>query len=127
SPYTSAMFNLIKDGNEGVVKVIGTNSNYSHIRFLRVNGRYINDSDIISKANVCVISDDVRKKFMYKHLNPIGENLRIKGINFTVVGYLAPPESNTRIGLDEGSDIFIPFSTFEKVFGTNRIDMVFFS
>lgn len=127
SPYTSAMFNLIKDGNEGVVKVIGTNSNYSHIRFLRVNGRYINDSDIISKANVCVISDDVRKKFMYKHLNPIGENLRIKGINFTVVGYLAPPESNTRTGLDEGSDIFIPFSTFEKVFGTNRIDMVFFS
>lgn len=127
SPYTATVIDFQKDGNKGSVNVVGTNPNYALIRSLKINGRYINELDIMSKANVCVISDHVRKKYMYKKIDPIGENIQIKGVNFTVVGYLSPPTSNTRTGLDNESEIFIPFLPFKRVFRTSRVDRVFFS
>ena len=127
SPYTSADFYMKRSGREGVVKIVGVNSSYDRLRLLNINGRFINDNDIVSKSNVCVISDEVRKNYLYQNISPIGEKIQVDGVSYVVIGCLAESQSNTKTGLDDKDSILIPYSAFERNYGTKRIDMVLFS
>lgn len=75
-------------------------------------GRFINQNDMDDLKKVAVISDDIYKQLFEKDEEPIGELIRINGMNFKVVGVFE--EGNVNMG--PGSDIHIPFSTFQQVY-----------
>ena len=79
-----------------------------------IYGRFINKNDIKKERKVVVITEDVYKQLFEKDENPLGKYIKINQIQFQVVG-LNKPSETTKIDPEE--TLFMPFTTFQKVFG----------
>lgn len=84
-----------------------------------IKGRFINNNDIKEKKKVCVIEEEIYKQLFDKDENPIGQYIKINGINYNVVGMYK--EGQVGSGGPQGN-IHIPFTTFQQVY--NRGDSV---
>jgi len=80
-----------------------------------VEGRFLNQTDIEHSKKVCVIGEETYKLLFEKGEKAIGEEIRINGVYFTVVGIYKP---NNNINIDGENAIFIPFSTFQIAFNS---------
>lgn len=80
-----------------------------------VEGRFLNQTDIEESKKVCVIGEETYKLLFEKGENAIGEDIRINGVFFSVVGIFKP---NNNINIDGENAIFIPFTTFQKAFNS---------
>jgi len=80
-----------------------------------VQGRFLNNNDIEYSKKVCVIGEETYKLLFEKGEDPIGEDIRINGVFFSVVGIYKP---NNNINIDGENAVFIPFTTFQKAFNT---------
>lgn len=79
-------------------------------------GRYINQLDIDLKRKVCVIGERVHEVMFEKGENPVGQNIRISGAWFKVIGVARTMNPNIRLGADPKELIVIPFSTMQGTF-----------
>ena len=82
-------------------------------------GRFINENDIKEKKKVCVIEEEIYKQLFDKDEFPIGQYIKIDGINYSVVGMYK--EGQIGGGGPQGA-IHIPFTTFQQVY--NKGDSV---
>ena len=80
-----------------------------------VEGRFLNDNDMTAFKKVCVIGEETYKLLFKKGENAIGEDVRINGVFFNIVGVYKP---NQNINIDGENSVYIPFSTFQKAFGS---------
>lgn len=80
-----------------------------------IAGRFINQTDIEGSKKICVIGEETYKLLFEKNEEAIGENIRINGVFFTIVGVYKP---NQNMNIDGENAVFIPFSTFQKAFGS---------
>ncbi|MFV8268619.1 ABC transporter permease [Flavobacterium sp. GT2N3] len=76
-----------------------------------VNGRFINNNDLVSSEKVAAIGQKV-KLDLFKDKNPIGEQIVINNINFKVVGVFTDPA-----GEREESRVYLPITTTQQAFG----------
>jgi putative ABC transport system permease protein len=76
------------------------------------DGRLLLDIDVDNARDVCVLGSGLATN-LFENISPVGERLKIDGINYTVVGVLAP--SGASAGGDEDNFVIIPIST-----GLNR-------
>jgi putative ABC transport system permease protein len=84
-----------------------------------IYGRFLNENDILSKAKVCVIAEDMYKQLFEKNEQPIGQYIKINSINYKVIGVYKPSNG---ISFD-GDCAYIPFTTYQKVYNTaNKVD-----
>ncbi len=84
-----------------------------------IYGRFLNMNDILSKAKVCVIAEDIYIQLFDKKEQAIGQYVKINNINYKVVGVYKPSNS---INFD-GDCAYIPFTTFQVVYNRgNKID-----
>lgn len=96
----------------GNYRYIGVYPDYQAVENAKViEGRFINDKDLINSEKVTVIGQKV-KSDLFKDKNPIGEQIVISGINFKVVGVFTDPA-----GEREESRVYLPFTTTQKAFG----------
>ena len=104
------------------ISVSGKNGYYfSRNGDLLARGRAINFTDEDNMTQVCIISTDMVEEFFYG-VDPIGENLYIGGIPFTVVGLMAEEGSSNISDLMSGSpDILIPYTTALKLNSANVV------
>ncbi len=84
-------------------------------------GRFITASDIQQRNHVAVIGSESKTK-LYSGQYPIGQRIRINGIEFEVVGVLKPKmaeeeSNNNRI-------VNIPFTTFSDIKDTKYLDQI---
>jgi putative ABC transport system permease protein len=94
----------------------GTSPDYLSIRNYQIDrGRYFNDKDEKAMSRVCVLGTTVITN-LFGRSDPMGQVIRIKGINFKVVGVTKSKGSN---GMQDQDDIiFIPATTaMKRVFG----------
>ena len=75
-----------------------------------VNGRFINDADIQETRKVGVIGQRL-KLDLFKEEDPIGKQISIFGINFTVVGVFTDPG-----GERDESRVYMPLNTAQVAF-----------
>ncbi|NAS13798.1 ABC transporter permease [Poritiphilus flavus] len=80
-----------------------------------IEGRFLNNSDIEDSKKVCVIGEETYKLLFEKGENAIGEDIRINGVFFSVVGIYKP---NNNINIDGENAVFVPFTTFQKAFNS---------
>ncbi len=80
-----------------------------------VEGRFLNKTDIEESKKICVIGEETYKLLFDKGESAIGQDIRINGVFFTVVGIYKP---NNNINIDGENAVFIPFTTFQKAFNT---------
>ncbi|MEE9363929.1 MAG: ABC transporter permease [Cellulophaga sp.] len=82
-----------------------------------VEGRFLNQSDIEDTKKVCVIGEETYKLLFEKGEKAIGENVRINGVFFTIIGIYKP---NQNMNIDGENAVFIPFTTFRKAYGSGE-------
>ena len=98
------------------ISVSGKNSYYfSTTEDLLVRGRSLNVIDENSSSYVCWIDDEIIENFFFG-VDPIGEELYISGIPFTVVGIFSSDSTSSITNMIGGSpDILIPYTTALKM------------
>ena len=80
-----------------------------------VEGRFLNQTDINDSKKVCVIGEETFKLLFDKDEDAIGQDIRINGVFFRIVGIYKP---NNNINIDGENAVFIPFTTFQKAFSS---------
>ena len=83
-------------------------------------GRLLNDKDIKDKRKVAVIGIRVREVMFDTDEDPIGEQLKIQGVYFTVIGVVSP-KGNMNMNGDKKETIWIPFSTLQQVYNYGNV------
>jgi len=108
--------NVTRGIRTGSFSVYGDTPDFQKIEYKPITqGRFINWGDLDELRKVCVIGERVRKELFAKGEEPLGEYIKISGVNFQVVGVYKSPFSGERAEEDTKS-IFVPFSTFQKAF-----------
>ena len=78
-------------------------------------GRFINDQDIESARKVAVIGERTQQELFDKDEEPIGGFIKIADVYFQVVGVHKFEQGG---GFGGDGDIFIPFTTYRKLYNT---------
>lgn len=121
SPYTMSNASVKAAGNTKTSGIVGTNENYLEIQGQDLKaGRFITKSDLENSDKVAVIGAAVEKK-IFDGENPIGQTIKIKGVNFTIVGTL---ESTMNAAEGTKDDyIFIPVNVAQRTLKIKNITM----
>ncbi|MEM8507799.1 MAG: ABC transporter permease [Bacteroidota bacterium] len=103
----------------GNYSVFGDFPDFTKIATKRIydGGRFINDDDIEQDRKVCVIGERTQKELFDEDEDPLGGYVEIDGINFQVVGVHKFAGGGP---FDNDSDIFIPFTTYRKLYNTGE-------
>ncbi|MFK7812254.1 MAG: ABC transporter permease [Maribacter sp.] len=111
---------VVKRGtNAGNYSVFGDFPEFTDIATKKIyeGGRFINDADIEQERKVCVIGERTQKELFGDEDDPIGGYIAIEDVNFQVVGV---HKFAGGAPFDNDSDIFIPFTTFRKLYNTGE-------
>ena len=110
------------DAYESGVSVSGRNDDY----FVQEpdtlsRGRAINSIDLDQSLRVCLISEELVETFFYGD-DPIGQELYLDGMRFTVVGVLAADADSSVSSMFSGSDaVIVPYTTALKMNGETLV------
>ncbi len=84
-----------------------------------VNGRYFTPDEASSGRNVAVIGHRI-KDDLFQDLEPLGRQIKIKGLNFYIIGVMEE-EGESFIGTPSHDDqIYLPFKSFSKLYRVAR-------
>lgn len=112
--------NVKFDRTQEKYTMIGTNDRYAAVVKAQIDtGRFLSEADLELRANVAVLGSEVSKKF-FGFLNPVGEQINIDGIVFTVVGRLKEKGQNVS-GTSIDSMIMVPLETARRQFKLGTI------
>jgi len=116
---------IVRGKKSGNYTVYGDFPVYTKIATKKIydNGRFINDEDIEQARKVCVIGERTQQELFEEDEDPIGGYIRIDNIYFQVVGVHKFIPGG---GFESDGDIFIPFSTYKKLYNTGE-DVGWFS
>jgi len=85
------------------------------------NGRFLNHADIKEKRKVAVIGNKVNEVLFAPGENAVGQYIQIQGIYFQVIGVFKPKNSGVNFGGDKEQSVFIPLTTFQRVYNWGDI------
>lgn len=96
--------------------VTGTTPELQDIRNLStVQGDFFNQDDVTGKRKVAVLGQTTASNLFMDGSNPLGQVMRINGIDFTVIGILEPKGGGVG-GMDQDDIIYIPITTAHQRF-----------
>ena len=87
-------------------------------------GRLINDIDIQERRKVCFIGKEVYETLFDIGENPLGQNIRVGGIYYQVVGVGKPVARSINVGSYPPRTVYIPFTTLQQT--VSRGDAFYF-
>ena len=117
-----------KAGNRTLsVRVLGTTSLYLEVcRFQMERGRFLDDDDNGHASRVAVLGARVNAE-LFPNDNAIGQDLRIRGIPFEVIGVLKAKGIQAD-GSDQDDQVVIPIRTaLRRVFNLTWLNPIFVS
>ena len=77
---------VVIGGVEHPINLVGVTAGFQQIRNLQIlRGRYFDDDDMTAQSKVCLLTQDLAD-LMFPADNPVGKNIHIGEMNFTVVG-----------------------------------------
>ena len=83
-------------------------------------GRFMTGFDVQSQRRVCIIGYEIRER-LFENANPLNQNLWIGRSKFRIIGVM---EKQGSAGFFGGPNfdlqVFVPITTFEKVFGSRN-------
>jgi len=105
--------------------VTGTTPELRNIRNLStVQGDFFNQDDVDRKSKVAVLGQTTASNLFLNGSSPLGQVLRINGIDFTVIGILEPKGGGAG-GMDQDDIIYIPITTAQQRFlGSESVRLI---
>jgi putative ABC transport system permease protein len=85
-------------------------------------GRFLMPLDVFSKRRVCVIGSSI-KDGLFHGANPLKKTIRIGRSDFEVIGVMEKQGGSFMGGPDFDRQVFIPITTYVKVFGSRSGQM----
>jgi putative ABC transport system permease protein len=114
--------NTVRNNKTGAFSILGDYPEWNQIDPMKMlEGRFINELDILEKRKVAVIGTRVREILFEKEENPIGQYIQIKGIYFKVIGVFSPMNTNINFGGEKEQSIFLPLTTLQKTYNYGDI------
>jgi len=103
----------------------GVYSNFEYLRtfYPKKGGRFLNQQDVIEKRRVIYLGTVIAEE-LFGEKNPIGKQIEMDGVPFTVVGIM---QKKLQLGMSNGPDderAIIPFTTFESVYPRQSLRMI---
>jgi putative ABC transport system permease protein len=125
---TGASKQVIYGDNNWGTNITGTDPSYFKIRDWTFDrGGPFSTQDVKEMNNVCVLGQTVVDNLFPDGGNPIGKEIRIGNLPFTVVGTLKP-KGQTGWGQDQDDVVFIPVTTMQqKINGQYWLHQIFVS
>ena len=102
-------------------KVFGTTAEFPKVKSLQIQGRFFNQKDVDTSANVVVIGQGIAKE-VFGFESPIEQSLLIGDDAYRVIGVIGEHDSGSAKtlaegGNDENSFLFIPISSAQNRMG----------
>ncbi|HCP15141.1 MAG TPA: ABC transporter permease [Peptococcaceae bacterium] len=102
--------------------LIGSSADYLDMnQLILAQGRTVADMDVESRQRVAVIGSEIAET-LYEGENPIGQNIKIAGSNFTVIGVLQS-EGSTSTGSSD-TRLIMPYTTAQRLLRNGTIRQV---
>lgn len=110
------------DENEKA-QVVGTTRGYSKaLNFYAEKGRFIEDFDVSSSARIGVLGYKLADK-LFGEQDPVGKDIKIKGLTFRVVGVMEEQGGNAFESYDDM--LFIPVTAMQTyLFGVDYVQTI---
>jgi putative ABC transport system permease protein len=100
-------------GKHSAFEIRGTHPAHQHLeKTLIVQGRYLDDLDLAERRKVAVIGTLV-KEFLFDKRDPIGEQIDIRGLKYTVVGVFQDVGGEAEL-----RQIFVPITTAQLIYNS---------
>ena len=113
--------NVIRGNRTGPFSIYGDIPDYFKLeRRTLLVGRILNEEDIKNKRKVCVIGKRVQEMLFDPDENPIGDNIRVNGVYFKVIG-VYDTKRKGEDGEEDLQSIMIPLSTFQQTFNYGNL------
>ncbi|MDD3188382.1 MAG: ABC transporter permease [Fermentimonas sp.] len=113
--------NVVRGEKNGSYMVKGCYPEYDLIEKSKMlYGRYVNDIDIAERRKVCIIGERIYEVLFQKGEDPTGQQIRVNGIYFQVIG-VARSTSGVSIGGRTEETVVLPFSTMQQAFNQGNI------
>jgi len=95
--------------------IIGVGSDMARIRDIGVvDGRFFTEQEERSRSYVAVIGDTVRTT-LFPGGSPLGQIIRVEGVEFTVIG--VQERLGSSFGRDQDNSMYIPITAFDRLYG----------
>ncbi len=108
--------NVVRGLNTGAFNVYGDYPEIIRQDPINItSGRFMNYGDIDNKRKVAVIGEGVKKELFTDGEDPLGEYIKIQGVNFMVIGTYSK-RSNNGDGEENQKEIYVPFTSFSQAF-----------
>jgi len=102
-----------KQGTNTNTSIYGVNEAYAQVKNINVElGSFLNETHVKKISKVAVIGPTTRDDLFGEGTNPIGQKIRIKNLEFSIIGIT---ESKGGTGFGSSDDlIYIPISTAQR-------------
>jgi putative ABC transport system permease protein len=113
APENTSRYQVTAKGTNTNTSVVGTTESYSGVRNITIDsGTYITDQNVRSLSKVAVLGPTVRDDLFGVDSDAIGQSIRIKGIEFKIIG-ITKAKGGSGFGSQDDM-IFIPLSTAQR-------------
>ncbi|HKQ97604.1 MAG TPA: ABC transporter permease [Candidatus Polarisedimenticolia bacterium] len=108
--------NISRGDKAGAFSVLGDYPEIRMVQSLRMtSGRFLNPIDLAERRKVAVLGPRPVDVLFGRNEDPIGQSVRINGVEFKVVGTFKPRRSGGGHD-DQTQSLFVPFTTFQSAF-----------
>ncbi|HVM91136.1 MAG TPA: ABC transporter permease [Verrucomicrobiae bacterium] len=115
SPESTTRQQIVTKGKNTNTSVVGSTPGYLEARNLQIaDGSFFTDSQVTSRAKVAVIGPTTRDDLFGEGAEAIGQKIRIKNLEFTVIGVTVAKGGSGFTNQDD--QVFIPISTMSTYF-----------
>ncbi len=124
APELSGRYQITAKGLNTNTSVIGTVPSYTGIRNVEIaDGSFISDQNVGNMAKVAVLGPTTCDDLFGEGASPIGEAIRIKNINFKVIGITKEKGGS---GFNNSDDVvYVPISTAQQFLaGSDRVSTI---
>jgi len=124
APELSRRYQIVAGGKNTNAQVDGTTPSYPNVRNVEIDlGSFISDQNVTNQSKVAVLGSIARDDLFGEGANPVGQTIRINGINFKVIG-VNKSKGGTGFGSQDDM-VFIPLTTIQKLLaGANYVSTI---
>jgi putative ABC transport system permease protein len=100
------------------IRVIGVAGSYDSVNAITTaSGSFVSVEDVRGGTKVCVLGPTAVTDLFQSGVDPVGQRVRIKGINFTVIGVTKSKGGSSFLNQDEV--VYIPLTTLDRFLSGN--------
>ena len=118
APIINRNYQVVAQNKNTRTQIVGTSPDILLVRNYQIDlGNFLTEKDIEARSRVAVLGAITRDDLFGENANPLGQMIKINGINFKVIGVTKPKGG---MALSEDDLIFIPYTVTQTFFTGNE-------